>query len=317
MNIVITGASGFIGGHLCLALAQTSHLVTAVSREPFTHGTRPRQTDVRADLESQVDYEILLQGCDVIVHLAGLAHQGLDSVNDSAYKSANETATLNLARAAVRLGVKRFVFISSIKVNGESTPMSNPFTASSVPEPLDAYGASKLAAELGLLSIANTSTFEVTIIRPTLVYGPGVRANFSELMSIVNRQIPLPLSQVRNMRSLLGVGNLVSLIAKCLDHPGASNQTFLVSDNSDLSTPDLIRQIAKAQGRRAYLFPVPMIALRLGAKILRKEHLLSRLCDSLQVDISSTMERLGWTPPFSTGEGIVQTVDYWMHGQNE
>ncbi len=313
MNIVVTGASGFIGGHLCSALAQTSHFVTAVSRKPLTHASRPRQTEVRADLESQVDYEKLLHGCDVVVHLAGLAHQGFDPVEDSAYKSANETSTLNLARAAAQQGVKRFVFISSIKVNGESTPIGNPFTASSTPQPLDAYGRSKLAAELGLKSIASSSLIEVTIIRPTLVYGPGVRANFSELMSIVNKQIPLPFSRVRNKRSLVGVGNLVSLITKCLDHPGAANQTFLVSDNSDLSTPQLIREIAKAQGRHPYLFPVPMIVLRLGAKILRKEHLLNRLCDSLQVDISSTIENLGWTPPFTTQDGVLQTVSYTGH----
>jgi len=314
MNIVVTGASGFIGGHLCSALANTNHFVTAVSRNPLTHAYRPRQTDVVADLESRVDYETLLQGCDVVVHLAGLAHQGFDSVDDSAYKSANETATLNLARAAARDGVKRFVFISSIKVNGESTPKGNPFTASSTPRPVDAYGSSKLAAEIGLMSIANATSIEVTIIRPTLVYGPGVRANFSELMSIVNKQIPMPFSRVRNKRSLVGVGNLVSLITKCLDHPGASNQTLLVSDNSDLSTPQLIREIAKAQERRAYLFPVPVIMLRLGAKILRKEHLLNRLCDSLQVDISSTIEKLGWTPPFTTADGILETVVHAGHG---
>ena len=313
MNIVVTGASGFIGGHLCSALAQTTHLVTAVSREPFNYDERPRQTDVCADLESQVDYEEILQGCDVIVHLAGLAHQGINSVNDSAYKSANETATLNLARAAVRLGIKRFVFISSIKVNGESTPKGKPFTATSVPKPVDSYGRSKLAAELGLISIANSSSIEVTIIRPTLVYGPGVRANFSELMSIVNRRIPLPLGRIKNKRSLLGVGNLVSLISKCLDHPRAGNQTFLVSDNSDLSTPQLIREIAKAQGHHPYLFPVPMIALRLGAKILRKEHLFSRLCDSLQVDISSTIEILGWTPPLTTADEVLRTVEHAGH----
>ncbi len=314
MNIVVTGASGFIGGHLCSALAQTNHFVTAVSRKPFSHGARPRQTEVRADLESQVDYEKLLQGSDVVVHLAGLAHQGIASVDDSAYKSANETATLNLARAAARHGVKRFVFISSIKVNGESTPKGNPFTASSTPRPVDAYGSSKLAAEIGLMSIANKTSIGVTIIRPTLVYGPGVRANFSELMSIVNRQIPMPFSRVKNKRSLVGVGNLVSLITKCLDHPGAANQTFLVSDNSDLSTPQLIREIAKAQGHHPYLFPVPVIMLRLGAKILRKEHLLNRLCDSLQVDISSTIEKLGWTPPFTTANGILQTVVHAGHG---
>ena len=317
MNIVVTGASGFIGGHLCSALAESGHYVTAVSRAPLIHGSRPRQVDVRADLESQVDYEMLLSGCDVIVHLAGLAHQSFDSFDDSAFTSANQTATLNLARAAVKHGVKRFIFVSSIKVNGESTPLGTSFTASSAPQPLDAYGRSKLAAELGLIVIANTTSIEMTIIRPTLVYGPGVRANFSALMSMVSKQLPLPLSRVRNRRSLVGVGNLVSLITVCLDHPGAINQTFLVSDNSDLSTPELIREIAKAQRRRSYLFPVPMIALRLGAKIMRKEQLLSRLVDSLQVDTSSTIEKLGWTPPFTTSEGIAQTVDYWMSSRDE
>lgn len=317
MKIVVTGASGFIGRHLCLALTSSGHFVTTISRKTLSQSQTNNQINLIADLESEVNYEGFLQGCDVVIHLAGLAHQVHGTTYDSSYISSNEIATLNLAKASEQNGVKRFVFVSSIKVNGESTPIGSPFTTFSTPNPSDAYGRSKLAAERGLMQIANSTSLEVTIIRPPLVYGPGVRANFQDLISFVGKQIPLPLGRVRNKRSLIGVGNLVSLITKCIDHPGAINQTFLASDISDLSTPELIRQIAKSQNRRAYLLPVPMYLLRFGAKMLRKEHQMNRLCDSLQVDVSSTIEKLGWVPPFTTAEGINQTVNFWMTAKNE
>jgi UDP-glucose 4-epimerase len=312
MNIVITGATGFIGSQLCATLSDTHHSVTMVSRSAQTDTTKNARIFSNIDLQKQVDYDTILKDCDVVIHLAGRVHILNDPANDSefAYISANTTATLNLARAAVACGVKRFIFLSSVKVNGESTALNEPFTPESVPHPQDAYGRSKLNAEIGLLHIAQSSALEVVIIRPPLVYGPGVRANFLELMKLVHKQIPLPLGSVNNKRCLVGIDNLVSLLVTCLDHPAAPNQVFFVSDNADLSTPDLIRLISQAQGRRARLFPFPQIWLHLGAKLFRREHLYLRLCGSLQVDISKTVNLLGWTPVATPQTTLAKTVAY-------
>ncbi|MEK7291923.1 MAG: NAD-dependent epimerase/dehydratase family protein, partial [Actinomycetota bacterium] len=257
-------------------------------------------------------YDELLKDCEVVVHLAGRVHNIHDQDGDSksAYASANTTATLNLARAAATRGVKRFIFVSSVKVNGESTKNDEPFTPSLVPHPTDEYGQSKLGAELGLFEISKSSHLEVVIIRAPLVYGPGVRANFLELMKLVHRRVPLPLGSVENKRSLVGIDNLVSLIMTCLDHPAAPGQVFFVSDNLDLSTPDLIRHIARAQGLRPRLLPFPPAFLRLGAKLLHREHLYMRLCGSLQVDISSAMKLLGWKPVAIPESMLAKTMEY-------
>lgn len=312
MNILVTGASGFIGGHLCDALSNTQHTVTMVSRSPRSDADRRSQRLVLVDLQDQVDYDELLKDCDAIVHLAGRVHnihnQGSDS--KSAYTSANTTATLNLARAASTRGVKRFIFVSSVKVNGESTKNDEPFTPGSVPHPTDEYSQSKLDAELGLFEISKSSHLEVAIIRAPLVYGPGVRANFLELMKLVHRRVPLPLGSVENKRSLVGIDNLISLIMTCLDHPAAPDHVFFVSDNLDLSTPDLIRHIARAQGLRPRLVPFPPALLRLGAKLIHREHLYMRLCGSLQVDISSTMKLLGWNPIATPESILARTIEY-------
>ena len=311
MNIVVTGATGFIGAHLCAALSDTHHAVTMVSRSAQIDATKNMRIFPNIDLEKHVDYDTILKDCDVVIHLAGRVHFLNDPDNDSesAYISANTTATLNLARAAVACGVKRFIFLSSIKVNGESTALNKPFTPESIPHPSDGYGRSKLNAEIGLLHIAQSSALEVVVIRPPLVYGPGVRANFLELMRLVHKQIPLPLGSVNNKRSLVGIDNLLSLIVTCLDHPVAPNQVFFVSDNADMSTPELIRLIAQAQGRRARLFPFPQILLHIGAKLFRREHLYLRLCDSLQVDISKTMNLLQWRPIATPSAMLAKTVE--------
>lgn len=312
MNIVVTGATGFIGSHLCAALSDKQHSVTIVSRSAQVGANQHSRTPVQIDLQQHVDYDTLLKGCDVVIHLAGRVHVLNDLGSDlgSAYVSANTTATLNLARAAAARGVKRFIFLSSVKVNGESTALGKPFTPESTPHPTDAYGQSKLDAELGLFDIAESSALEVVIIRPPLVYGPGVGANFLELMKLVHKQIPLPLGAVKNKRSFVGIDNLVSLIVTCLDHPAAPNRVFLVSDNADLSTPDLIRHIAHAQERQPRLFPFPQTLLRLGAKLFHREHLYMRLCGSLQVDITTTMNLLGWRPVATLESMLAQTVAY-------
>lgn len=312
MNIVVTGATGFIGSHLCAALSDKQHSVTMVSRSAQVGANQYTQIPVQIDLQQHVDYDTLLKGCDVVIHLAGRVHVLSDLESDlrSAYVSANTTATLNLARAAAARGVKRFIFLSSVKVNGESTALGKPFTPESTPHPTDAYGQSKLDAELGLFDIAESSALEVVIIRPPLVYGPGVGANFLELMKLVHKQIPLPLSSVKNKRSFVGVDNLVSLIVTCLDHPAAPNRVFLVSDNADLSTPDLIRHIAHSQKRQPRLFPFPPALLHLGANLFHREHLYMRLCGSLQVDITTTMNLLGWRPAATLESMLAHTVAY-------
>lgn len=312
MNIVVTGATGFIGRHLCAALANTQHQVAIVSRSVLTDLAPNVRTLSNVDLEEQVDYETILKDCEVVIHLAGRVHVQGDPENDpeSAYHSANATATLNLARAAVANSVKRFVILSSIKVNGESTPLDAPFTPESTPHPVDAYSKSKLEAENGLFQLARSSSLEVVVIRPPLVYGPGVRANFLQLLKLVHKQLPLPLRSVHNKRSLVGVDNLVNLIVTCIDHPAAPNQIFFASDNADISTPDLVRLIAKAQGRSARLFPCPPFLLRMGAKVLRREDQYLRLCGSLRVDISKTMDVLQWRPIATPTEILARTVEY-------
>ncbi|MEO8364265.1 MAG: SDR family oxidoreductase [Ilumatobacteraceae bacterium] len=312
MNIVVTGATGFIGRHLCSALADTQHQVTIVSRTVPTQFSPNVRIIPNIDLEQQVDYESLLKDCEVIIHLAGRVHVQGDPENDpeSAYHSANTAATLNLACAAVANGVKRFVFLSSIKVNGESTPLDAPFTPESTPHPVDAYGKSKLEAENGLFQLTRSSALEVVVIRPPLVYGPGVRANFLQLLNLVHKQIPLPLRSVHNKRSLVGVDNLVNLIVTCVDHPAAPNNVFLVSDNADISTPELVRLIAQAEGRRARLFPCPQFLLWIGAKVLRREDQYLRLCGPLRVDISKTMDLLQWRPTATPTEILARTVKY-------
>ncbi len=224
------------------------------------------------------------------------------------FRAVNVAGTLNLARQAVSAGVKRFVFISSIKVNGEGTASGKPYTADDTPMPVDPYGISKLEAEQGLQALSQETGMEVVIIRPVLVYGPGVKANFRSMMSWLRKGIPLPLGATGNKRSLVAVDNLVDLIATCIDHPAAANQTFLVSDGEDLSTTQLLQRMGKALGRPARLLPVPASLLQAGAAMLGKRAIAQRLCGSLQVDIGKTRELLGWAPPVSVDDALRKTA---------
>jgi nucleoside-diphosphate-sugar epimerase len=226
----------------------------------------------------------------------------------AAFRTVNVDGTLNLARQAAASGVKRFVFISSVKVNGESTEPGHAFSEADAPNPQDAYGQSKHEAEQGLRQIAYDTGIEVVIIRPPLVYGPRVKANFAALMRAVQRGWPLPLGAVHNQRSLVALDNMVDLIVTCITHPQAANQTFLVSDGEDLSTPDLIRRMARAMSRPARLLPVPKSVLMAAATILGKRDMAQRLCGDLQVDISKARTLLGWNPPISVDEGLRRAV---------
>jgi nucleoside-diphosphate-sugar epimerase len=224
------------------------------------------------------------------------------------FRAVNVEGTLNLARQSAAAGVKRFVFISSVKVNGESTQPGYAFTEADLPNPQDAYGQSKLEAEQGLRQIAIDTGMEVVIIRPPLVYGPGVKANFAALMRVVQRGWLLPLGAVHNRRSLVALDNLVHVIVTCLTHPKAANQTFLVSDGHDLSTAELVSGMAQAAGVSARLLPVPVWVLQAGAAMLGKKAPMQRLCGNLQVDISKARTLLGWVPPISVAQGLHRVV---------
>lgn len=233
----------------------------------------------------------------------------------SEFRKVNVDATLNLAAQAANAGVRRFVFVSSVKVNGESTLSGKAFTAQQAPVPSDPYGISKWEAEQKLRFLASKTGMEVVIIRPVLVYGPGVKANFLNMMKWLYKGVPLPLGAIHNKRSLVALDNLVDLIVTCIDHPRAANQTFLVSDGEDLSTTELLQRMSKALGKRPRLLPVPAWMLETAAKVVGRQSIAQRLCGSLQVDISYTRERLGWTPPVSVDTALRKTAQHFLEQQ--
>ena len=306
--ILVTGATGFVGKAVVQRLLADDHsqcLIVAVRRDDRRWAERvlPRVT---GDLEPATDWSIALGGISAVVHCAARVHVMVDSAANplEAFRRVNVQGTLNLARQAAAAGVRRFVFISSIKVNGEGTRQECPFTAADEPSPIDAYGISKMEAEQGLREIALQTGMEVVIIRPPLVYGPGVKANFATMMRWLRRGVPLPLGAIHNQRSLVALDNLVDLIVTCITHPAAANQTFLVSDGEDVATTELLRRMGQAMGRPARLIPVPAGLLKLAATLLGKPDVAQRLCGSLQVDIEKTRRLLGWTPPLSLDEGL-------------
>lgn len=286
MSIVVTGASGFVGARLTAYLKLLGEHVVTLSRSG--------------------DVEQALAGARCVVHLAARVHVMNESSADplTEFRHANVDASVNLARKAAAAGVTRFVFISSVKVNGEQTLPNQPFTEDDDPCPEDDYGQSKHEAELALRQLALDTGLEVVIIRPPLVYGPGVKANFASLMRAVERRWPLPLGAIQNARSLVGVDNLVSFIDCCIKHPAAANQTFLVSDGHDVSSADLVREMASAAGIRPNLWSVTPWILGLVAALLGKRMVAQRLCSSLQVDISKARLVLGWQPAVSLSEGL-------------
>ncbi len=308
--ILVTGASGFVGSALLRRLAMVGKDVKASYRNGKCHPPPGVQTVLVGDLGPVQDWGAALESVEVVVHTAARVHVMRDTAADplEEFRRTNVAGTLNLARQAAAAGVRRFVFISSVKVNGESTLPGRPFTERDAPAPQDAYGLSKLEAELGLRAIAQETGMELVVIRPPLVYGPGVRANFRALMRAVARGLPLPLAAVDNRRSLVGLDNLVDFIVTCIDHPSAADEIFLVSDGEDLSTPGLIRGLAQAMGRSPRLFRMPLWMLRVPAALLGRRASLERVCSSLQVDISKARTILGWHPPVPVSEGLAQVV---------
>jgi len=305
MNILITGANGFVGSYLAKKLSNLPAVkLTLAARVAST--TQLVKTFKVNQIDSTTEWSEALVGCQSVVHTAARAHVMKDEVADplTEYRRVNVDGTLNLARQAAEAGVRRFIFISSIKVNGEQTLIGKPFTAEDIPAPEDAYGISKYEAEQGLLQIAADSGLEVVIIRPPLVYGPGVKGNFSSMMQVVKKGFPLPLGAINNMRSLVALDNLVDLIITCINHPAAANQVFLAGDGEDLSTTELLRGVAKAAGVPSRLLPVPASVLMFMASLLGKKEMAQRLLGTLQVDISKARDLLDWTPLLTVEKGL-------------
>ena len=304
MKILITGANGFIGTHLCNELSNRNIGFRATARNANENSYADF---VSCDLETTESLNQLMDGCDIVIHLAGRAHMTSDNSQEK-YRVANELVTQRLANAAKQNGIARFVYLSSIKVNGESSNPGLPIRQSDTPHPLDNYGRSKLAAELALQAICHDNSMEYVIIRPTLVYGKGVKANFSALISAVKRGFPFPIATVRNARSMIGINNLIDLIITSSTNPKAANQTFLASDGTDTSTPALVRLIAKSLNRQTRIFPFPISILRLLAAVFGKSSAIDKLTGSLSVDISHTTSTLNWHPPFSIESEIAKAV---------
>lgn len=307
--VMVTGAHGFVGRSLCSSLANQGLGVRPVVR--VRSAGEMDQVPVGC-IGPETDWAPALAGVDVVMHCAARVHVMNEDAASSfeAFRRVNVVGTLNLARQAAAIGVKRFVFVSSVKVNGEATLLGRPFRADDKPNPQDAYGASKYEAELGLRRLGMVTGMEVVIVRPPLVYGPGVKANFAAMMRWLARGVPLPFGSVSdNQRSFVALDNLVSLLATCVHHPAAANQTFLVSDGCDLSTCSLLRRMGNAMGKSTYLLPVPPAIMQLVANMLGKGDVARRLLGSLQVDIGKTRELLGWEPPISVDEGLRRAAE--------
>ena len=306
MTVLVTGSYGFVGSALCARLRRDGVSVRGATRSV---SSQPDDAEAVAigSLSSDTDWTVALKNVEQVVHLAARVHVMNDKSPDplAEFRRVNVEGTAALARQAAIAGVRRFVFLSSVKVNGEFTEAGHLFTADDAPAPEDSYAVSKYEAEQLLRQIAGETGMEVVIIRPPLVYGPGVNANFEAMMRCLARGVPLPLAAVtNNRRSLVALDNLVGLIVTCLNHPAAANQTFLVSDGEDLSTAQLLKRMGTAIEQPARLFYLPPTLLKLGANVLNRPGIYQRLCGSLQLDIAKTRQLLGWTPPVSVDEGL-------------
>jgi nucleoside-diphosphate-sugar epimerase len=316
MRVLVTGASGFVGRTLCDVLIRHGYTVRAASRRGSSQTSAGEagaavEPCVAGEINGQTDWSAALVDVDHVIHLAARVHVLHDVADKSPlYAETNAEGTRKLAESAARAGVRRFLYVSSIKVNGEETA-GRPYTASDSPRPVDAYGASKWLGEQYLTGIAAQSSLKVAIVRPPLVYGPGVRANFLRLMGWVAKGWPLPLGAVDNRRSLVNVWNLCDLLLRLLTHPEAADRTWLVSDGEDLSTAELIRRIAKAMQRRAILIPVPVGPMYMLASLAGRRAEMARLCGSLVVDSSATCRDLGWAPPVGVDEALCRTAAWY------
>ncbi|MBC3465580.1 SDR family oxidoreductase [Pseudomonas sp. RW10S2] len=313
-KVLVTGASGFVGSRVVEYLLLDQRFdVQAALRNLQAHVPEGATAVRIAPLEGD-HCDMDLQGVDTVVHCAARVHVMNEQSADplAAFRKVNVEGTLALARQAAADGVRRFIFISSIKVNGEGTDGRQPYSADEAPLPQDPYGISKLEAEQALHALAAQTTMEVVVIRPVLVYGPGVKANFQSMMKWLHKGVPLPLGGIRNQRSMVALDNLVDLIRVCIDHPSAAGEVFLASDGEDLSTPDLLRRTARALQVKARLLPVPASWLTTAARIIGRPAMAARLCGSLQVDIGKTRRLLDWTPPVSVDQALGTTARHYL-----
>lgn len=310
-TVMVTGATGFIGRALVSRLARDLRFsVRAAARNETAEWPKAIVPVQMGDLANTQDYGESLRGVSCLIHAAAHVHVRSPGERSHAvlFRNINAEGTQRLAEQAADMGVRRLVFLSSIKVNGERTDPGTPFRSSDDPRPRCAYGVSKWEAEQALARVSQKTGLEVVVIRPPLVYGPGVKANFLRLMRLIHRGWPLPLADVHNRRSMVAIDNLLDLLIRCVDHPAAANRTFLVSDGVDLSTPELIRGLAEAMGRTPRLFGAPVSLLRGVARLSGRLEEFERLTSSLQADIHPTRETLGWAPPVSVREGLLRVV---------
>ncbi|MGA2399102.1 MAG: NAD-dependent epimerase/dehydratase family protein [Steroidobacteraceae bacterium] len=308
MRVLVTGATGFVGGFLCKELAGRGHIVRAALR---TEGPTPPAVTERAvvgELRQSARWDEALRDVDAVAHLAARVHDASD-MDAEAHLESNARATRGLAQAAARAGVGRLVFLSSIKVNGERTTQ-RPYTARDEPQPRGPYAESKWLGEQYLWEVQTATGLEVAAVRSPLVYGPGVRANFRRLLEWVDSRWPLPLGAVRNHRSLVSAWNLSDLLARLIERKGATG-VWMVSDGEDLSTPDLIRRLARSMQRTPRLVPIPPALLRLGGALMGRREEVMRLCESLIVDIDDTRRQLSWSPPLSVDDALARTVAWY------
>lgn len=312
-RMLITGANGFVGRVLCDAALVRGFDVKAATRTscPFNDRFNDRiESAVVGAVDGATDWTTALQGVDVVIHLAARVHVMREEAMDplAEFRRVNTAGTVHLARTAVAAGVKRLVYVSTIKVNGEETPPGRRYSELDSPAPQDPYGVSKWEAEQALRSLALESGLQVAIVRPPLVYGAGVKGNFAQMLQAVARGIPLPFAAVNNRRDLLYVGNLVEALLVCASHPAAAGQTFLLSDGEPVSTPELLRRLAQALGVADRVFPFPPVLLKLAGKLAGRTAQIERLLGSLQIDSGKIRRELDWQPPYSLEQGLRDTV---------
>jgi nucleoside-diphosphate-sugar epimerase len=314
-RVLVTGASGFVGRALCAELLSSGFKVRMANRSPLSMVCASEagyEKNVIGQIDGATDWSAALAGVDLVIHLAARVHVMREQTADplAEFRRVNTAGTEHLARAAAASGVKRLVYVSSIKVNGEETHSGQHYKEADLPAPVDPYGISKWEAEQALLRVATETGLEVVIVRPPLIYGAGVKGNFAQMLKVLAKGIPLPLASIKNLRSLVYIGNFVGALLTCATHPAAVGQTYLVSDGEDVSTPELLRQLGAAMGRPARLLPCPPGLLRLVGRILGKADQLDRLLGSLQVDSSKIRCELGWKPQFTLQEGLRLTVGH-------